>query len=181
MKEVEVRFGRKVRTGEYETANFEITARVEMGGIDAFTEVPGLFQTLKAEVEKEIAKFKEEHKQKNNLQPQPVQPQSIQPQPVSHTTETATTTPVEETNLPQKFSIVDPKNPEKVLYEVENGMAVDPNSGTYKGTLEPRASKTGPYYLLRNVGILTKNKNTWCLKDKQQGKWVTIGVIKKQR
>ena len=90
---------------------------------------------------------------------------------------TKTSTTLGDVDLPPRFSIVDPRNPDKTLYNVENGMAID-TSGAYKGTLEPRAGKTGPYYLLKGIGILTRNKNNWYLKDKQDGKWVTIGVLK---
>lgn len=94
------------------------------------------------------------------------------------TKETPTTTIADGVDLPQRFNIVDPQNPNKTLYNVENGMAIEPNSGTYKGTLEPRAGKTGAYYLLKGIGILTRNKNNWYLKDKQNGKWITIGTLK---
>ena len=93
-------------------------------------------------------------------------------QEVLGTTKTATVD-----DIPDKFSIVDPQNPEKVLFSVENGMALD-TQGTYRGTLEPRAGRTGAYYLLKGVGILTKNGKTWYLKDKRNGKWVTIGTLK---
>ncbi len=101
-----------------------------------------------------------------------------QPQEVLGTTKGTPTTSASGVDLPEKFSIVDPQNPNKVLFSVENGMAIEPNNGTYKGTLEPRASKTGAYYLLKGIGILTKNKNGWYLKDKRNDKWIIIGVLK---
>ena len=99
-----------------------------------------------------------------------------QPQNVLGTTKTPITT-APGVDLPEKFSIVDSQNPDKVLFSVENGMAIDTH-GNYKGTLEPCAGRTGAYYLLKGIGILTKNGKTWYLKDKQNGKWITIGVLK---
>jgi len=171
MEEVEVKFGRKVKTGDYENATFEITAKVNMGDTNnALAKTPELFEMLKKEVEKEILKFKEEKDALPKLQKQSIAPVSRDEDKQLGTTKT-------EVDLPEKFSIVDPKNPNKTLYSVENGIALD-QAGTYKGTLEPRAGRTGAYYLLRNMGILTKNGNNWYLKDKRNDKWVTIGVLK---
>ena len=97
-------------------------------------------------------------------------------QPVLGTTK-GTSTAAAGVDLPEKFSIVDPQNPNKVQYSVENGMAID-QTGTYRGTLEPRAGRTGAYYLLKGIGILTKNGKTWYLKDKQNGRWINIGALK---
>ena len=175
MKEVEVKFGRKVKTGDYETATFEITAKAAVDGADVFVKTPELFQILKDEVEKEIVKFKEEQKQRNGFTGQ----NKDQKQNVLGTTKETPTTKsaAGDVDLPPRFSIVDPRNPDKTLYNVESGMAID-TLGAYKGTLEPRAGKTGPYYLLKGIGILTRNKNNWYLKDKRNGQWVTIGVLK---
>jgi len=90
---------------------------------------------------------------------------------------TPTTTASTDVDLPQKFSVVDPQNPNKTLYSVENGIVKNPNK-QHIGVLEPRAGRTGAYYLLKGIGILTKNGKTWYLKDKQNGKWITIGVLK---
>ena len=124
-------------------------------------------------------KRKEEQERFNTVFQQPTTNNSVSSKQLGTTKGAHITTPSTAgvADLPQKFNIVDPRNPDKTLYNVENGMAID-HTGTYKGTLEPRAGRTGPYYLLKGIGILTKNKNNWYLKDKQDGKWVTIGVLK---
>lgn len=106
MKEVEVRFGRKVKTGDYETATFEITAKINLGDTNnIYAKIPELFKKLENEVEKEIAKFKEAEEQKAQVPPTKLQ-QKAEKQ--------LSTAPTKEEWMPTK-------NPKYVMRKLPNG------------------------------------------------------------